>query len=181
MRKALVALTASCAVVLAFTTPATAQAPARPAWLPPGWERVPDNPPVKVAACGTQVTIDEVINHVRQRVTETPTGAVIEVEGYLIVGLKAADGRGVRLDASGPTTVFATEQAVTAQLRGRSLVVGTTPLQVAALQKAKLPTITLINGTFIVQEKLGPNGEPTAATVLRRPAKVTDACRLLHR
>lgn len=165
--------TVICVLALSVATPASA-APKGP------WEPAGDNPPQVIQACGTTLIIDEEVQRERIRVTETDTGATIEIRGFLSISVVAADGRSVTVNASGPITITASATGNVIELRGRNFITPANPIQAAAFTAAGLPLVSLTSGPATFQEVVDPEtGELLSASILRVPPVVTDVCTLL--
>jgi len=163
---------AICVLALGVATPSSA--------APKGdFEPLGDLPPQVVSACGTTLTIDEEVNRERIRVTETDTGAIIEIRGFLSISVVAADGRSATVNASGPITITASATGNVVELRGRNFITPGNPLQAAALAAAGLPLVSLTSGPISFQEVFGPTGALLSTSVERVPPVVVDVCTLL--
>ena len=133
-----------------------------------------------IQACGTTLIIDEEVQRERIRVTETDTGATIEIRGFLSISVVAADGRSVTVNASGPITITASATGNVIELRGRNFITPANPIQAAAFTAAGLPLVSLTSGPATFQEVVDPEtGELLSASILRVPPVVTDVCTLL--
>lgn len=149
--------------------------------------------PFTFEGCGTQVTVSEEVNEVRERVTETDVAVIVEAEGRLIVRADTADGRTARIDASGPATFFivndedAGTSTFTGQFRGNTLILPfeDNAAQEAALEEAGIPQFALTVGTLLVQDvseftpEVDAPPKVISSEVLRVPNTVIDACTLL--
>lgn len=152
-----------------------------------GYQPAQDLPPVTFRACGTRVTLDEVLSlfEVKERLREYADGStLIDGFGRNVLRVTTADGRRARLDASGPYRVRIDPVAGRVVFRGRGATVlyPGNPLQAAAARAAGLPRFSTFTGDVVLVDRFDPEtGEPTSARVVERPEFVTNACLLLHR
>ena len=166
--KSLLMLAAAAPLVLA--TPALAAPP----------DRIEPAPPTTITACGTTVTITEVVQRERSRFQETEDGFTNRITGARKVRV-STDSRSVLLNVSGPGKVTRQGNTLTIKGAGRNLVFPTTPEERAVQLAAGLPELALLIGGYEVVFTLDPStGQRLSAEEPRRAAQVIDVCELLQ-
>jgi hypothetical protein len=168
--------TGAAALALGITALAggpTASAQQTSAWTPTG-----PNPDATVQACGTTLTIRDLVNRVESRTVELADGAVrTDYRGKLVSRVSAPDGRKVALDNSGRFSV--TELAngdVAYDVRSPALIYYFDDVERAAFNKAGLPAVFYYTSGR-TRLYVGDGYE----NVVQRPKKVTSICTLLRR
>jgi hypothetical protein len=162
--------------VLAATAPLVLATPALAA--PP--DRVEPVPPTTITACGTTVTITEVVQRERSRFQETEDGFTNKITGAHKVRVSTGS-QSVLLSVSGPAKITRQGSTLTIKGAGRNLVFPTTPEDRAVQLAAGLPELALLIGGYEVVFTLDPDtGQRISAEEPRRAAQVIDVCQLLQ-
>lgn len=107
-----------------------------------GW--VPDGPndPTSISACGTTLTITDVVNKVEHRtLTDNRANEITDYRGAYVVRVAAPDGRKAVLDNSGPyRRITSANGAVFYDITTPAFVYAFDAVEVAAFKKAGLPS-----------------------------------------
>jgi hypothetical protein len=144
--------------------------------VPP--QRLEPEPTLTVEACGTAVTITDVVS--KGKVHTRKNSDTIMFTGPIVVEVSTPDGRSVTLNVSGSARVTPTATGYFAQSRGRNLNVAVTAEERRVVAEAGFPTLALTTGPLDVAVAIDPaTGFFTALDVQRRPPKVQDVCDLL--
>jgi hypothetical protein len=167
------ALVTACAVMAASTLGISAASAASDS----GW--VPDGPypDATTTACGTTLTIHEVVNRVERRTREDHKGNTrIDFRGKYVVLVSAPTGRKVVLNNSGPYSIsdFANgDEFVTVASPG--LIFPVNAQEPAAFIAAGLPAVF-----YYTKGRLDLLTHKGVEKVVTKPANPVSICKLLH-
>jgi hypothetical protein len=150
------------------------------------FERAQPQAPFPLPACGTTVTISEVANKVRERVTTTADGqTVINIRGHYVLRVTAEDGRTATINASGPAdyTFSADGRRSLLQFKGQTVLFPFPDgsAEAAAQKAAGLPAFALTSGPIEIVDVLNPEtGQVLTEEFTQTPGHVVDVCSLLE-
>lgn len=162
------------ASLLGAITIGTAAAASDTGWVPDG-----PNDPTSISACGTTLTITDVVNKVEHRtLTDNKGNEVTSYRGAYVVKVAAPDGRRAVLDNSGPYRQITTaDGAVFYDITTPSFVYAFDDIEAAAFAKAGLASaFYYTSGRLDLYIDAGG-----AEKVLVRPKKAVSVCTLLRR
>ena len=136
-------------------------------------------PPVTIEACGTDVTITEIVN--KQREHRKKGEETIKSTGRLVIEVSTPDGRSALLNASGSARITPTETGFVADARGRNLLYAIGEQEREIFAALGIPTLAITSGPFTVDVSLDPvSGLFSDVDLLRRPPVIEDVCDLLE-
>jgi hypothetical protein len=136
-------------------------------------------PPLTLEACGTTVTITDVVNMGRIHVKEGE--AASKITGRLVVMVSTPDGRSATLNVSGPAKITPTATGIELSARGRNLLFATTEGERRIQAALGIPTLALTSGPVDATLTIDPvTGEFTAIDPHRTPPRIQDVCDLLE-
>ena len=139
---------------------------------------VEPSPPLVVEACGTQVTLTDVVN--KGRIHTKKGSATTKTTGALKILATTPDGRSVLLNASGPARRTPTGTGFRLEARGQNISIALTEGERAIHEAIGLPVIALTSGPLDATLSFDETGQEIISIDLhRRPPRVVDVCDLL--
>jgi len=142
-----------------------------------GWAPVGPSPDEQVRACGTTLTVSEVVNEVEMRTREDDQGNTrTDIRGRYVVKVTAPDGRKVRLNNSGPYSVFDYANGDTfVTVAAPGLIYPFDPAERAAFKAAGLPAVF-----YYTKGRLDLSIKNGVEKVVHKPADPVNICKLLR-